>query len=648
MCGFAGFIDLKAETSESDLRHHVQAMTQSLVHRGPDGFGLWTEAQTGVALGHRRLSIIDLSEHGQQPMVSHSGQYILSYNGEIYNFPELREELTIAGVGPFHGHSDTEIILEAIAEWGIDKALSKFIGMFALALWDRKSRRLILARDRVGIKPLYWGLTENLMIFGSELKALRAHHGWDVRVNQSALASYMRLGYLPAPYTIYENIQKLAPGHYLIFDLDNKKTREVHYWDPLQIAQQGVTTRDNFVATDQEAIQHLDELLRQSVKCRMIADVPLGAFLSGGIDSSTVAALMQMQSTQPIKTFSIGFEEEGYNEAQHAKLVAQHLKTDHTELYVTPEQSLNLIPKLPQLYDEPFADSSQIPTYLVSQLARQHVTVSLSGDGGDELFAGYNRYVMGPKLWQNFHRLPKMVRYALQKGINILPPTTWNRLGAAMPMAPNLLGDKLYKIHPLLSSLSSSQSFYQELISQWNTPEQLMPGTQEATTVLSQKDNATGLPTFLDRMQYWDLTTYLPGDILTKLDRASMAVSLEARVPLLDHRVVEFAWQLPQNMKIRDGKGKWLLRQVLDRYVPASLIDRPKMGFGVPIDTWLRGPLRDWAEDLLDENRLKQEGFFNPQPIREKWQQHLSNKQNWQHPLWTVLMFQAWKREWLG
>lgn len=647
MCGLTGFIDLLAQTSELDLKQRVQAMAHSLAHRGPDGYGVWTDAQTGVAFGHRRLSIIDLSKHGQQPMVSHSGQYILSYNGEIYNFVELRQELETAGINSFNGHSDTEVILEAIARWGVEKALSKFVGMFALALWDRKNRKLVLARDRMGIKPLYWGMTENLMLFGSELKALRAHRGWEPRVNREALAAYTRLGYLPTPYTIYESIQKLEPGHYLSFDLDSKKIQKHCYWDALQVAQQGITTRDQFGLSDDEATQHLDELLREATKCRMISDVPLGAFLSGGIDSSTVVALMQAQSNQPIKTFSIGFEEKGYNEAQHAKQVAEHLKTDHTELYVTASQALDLVPSLPGMYDEPFADSSQIPTHLVSQLARQHVTVSLSGDGGDELFTGYNRYTLGPKLWQKFHQIPTAVRYALEKGINIFSPTTWNRLGTSIPMAPNLLGDKLYKLRPLLLALGSSQSFYRELVSQWDSTEMLMPGIQEAATVLNQDEGSTGLPTFVDRMQYWDLMTYLPDDILTKVDRASMAVSLEARVPLLDHRVAEFAWGLPQHMKIRDGKSKWLLRQVLDRYVPSSLIDRPKMGFGIPIESWLRGPLRDWAEELLDESRLKQEGYFNPAPIRDKWQQHLKGHQNWQRPLWVILMFQAWRQEWL-
>ncbi|MEN8236702.1 MAG: asparagine synthase (glutamine-hydrolyzing) [Pseudomonadota bacterium] len=643
MCGLTGFINPKSTTNnDAELRQRVHAMTTTIAHRGPDGHSYWVDAQNGVALGHRRLAIIDLSEHGRQPMLSHSGQYVLSYNGEIYNFQELRDQLLAKGAGPFHGHSDTEVILEAFAVWGIEKALSKFVGMFALALWDRKNQSLVLARDRLGIKPLYWGHVDNgLFLFGSELKALRVHPNCSPRVNKQALALMMRHGYVPAPYSIYQDIQHLAPGHMLHFDLKQQTAKISCYWNALQVAQDGINSRDNFSLSDAEATDQLEHLLKQAVKCRMISDVPLGAFLSGGIDSSAVVALMQTQSSQPTKTFSIGFAEAGYNEAHHAKEVARHLKTDHTELYVTPDQALDVIPKLAQMYDEPFADASQIPTHLVSQLARQHVTVSLSGDGGDELFAGYNRYLLANNIWSKVNALPSFARKSIAGTIGLLTPHTWNRIGCMLPFTPDLFGDKLHKFKPLLTK-PSEESLYLQLISQWHTNEDIVRHTGQIPSALESVD----MPTLMDRMQYWDLMTYLPSDILPKVDRASMAVSLEARVPLLDHRVVEFAWSLPQHMKIRGGKSKWLLRQVLDRYVPSSLIDRPKMGFGVPIDTWLKGPLRDWAEDLLDENHLIQEGIFNPALIREKWQQHLKGSQNWQYPLWVVLMFQAWRREW--
>jgi len=653
MCGIAGLLS----QSRTDLDATVAQMVASIRYRGPDDSGVWTDPSAGVGLGHARLSILDLSPEGHQPMSSRTGRYVLSYNGEVYNFAELRSELETCGAA-FRGHSDTEIILAAFEAWGIDKSLRRFVGMFAFAIWDRHERRLYLVRDRLGIKPLYFGWVGRSFVFASELKAIRSLREFDSPVDRGALALFTRLAYVPAPHSIYRDLYKLMPGCLFSIGLDQVVSRKnfsaspddsaaswrpVRYWSAKQAAEEG--TSRPLVASESDALEQLEVLLRQAVKLRMVADVPLGAFLSGGVDSSLVTALMQAQSATPVRTFTIGFHEAEYNEADHAKQVAAHLGTDHTELYVAPEQARAVIPRLPNLYDEPFGDSSQIPTFLVSELARRHVTVALSGDGGDELFAGYNRYFLGRRLWSRIGWLPKSFRYGMAKGIRAFSPESLSTIFHALRFfVPSMQspGDKLHKLADILA-VKDPDTMYLGLVSQWKDPAQVVREGLEPLITLTDRGQWAGLDDFTLRMMFLDLVTYLPDDILTKVDRASMGVSLEARVPLLDHRLVEFAWRLPLSMKIRrEGEGKWLLRRVLDRYVPAPLIERPKMGFGVPIDQWLRGPLREWAEELLDEHRLRQEGYFSPEPIRQKWEEHLSGRRNWQYPLWNVLMFQAW------
>ncbi len=590
---------------------------------------------------------------GHQPMLSASGRYVVAYNGEIYNFHHLQKELEQQGF-QFHGHSDTEALLAAVEAWGVERALRRFVGMFAFALWDRRERTLYLARDRLGEKPLYYGWQGKSFLFASELKALRQHPGWMGEINRDALALYMRHNYVPAPWSIYQGIYKLVPGTLLKIPADcspGHLPNPEPYWSAIEIVERGIA--DPFMGNAGEAVDALESLLRETLADKMISDVPLGAFLSGGYDSTLVVALMQSLSAQPVKTFSIGFHEEGYNEAHHAKAVAGHLGTDHTELYVTPEEAMAVIPRLPHLYDEPFADSSQIPTFLVSQLARQQVTVSLSGDGGDELFGGYNRYAQGRQIVDRLQRLPGPARLLVARGLRMLPPSAWNRvfqvLGPVLPrrLRVPLPGDKLHKLAGVLGR-GGDRALYKGLVSHWNEPEKVVLGGRELPTALTDPKRQARLDDFTDYMMFTDLVSYLPDDILVKVDRAAMGVSLETRVPLLDHRVVEFAWRLPRRLKVRDGQGKWILRQVLYRYVPREIMDRPKMGFGVPIDHWLRGPLRDWADSLLDEGRLRREGWFDPAPIRRKWQEHLSGERNWAYHLWDVLMFQAWLEAWSG
>lgn len=618
-----------------------RAMADSLYTRGPDDSGVWCDAAAGIALGFRRLSIIDLSPLGHQPMISASGRYVLTYNGEVYNFQELRAELEAGGV-TFRGHSDSEVILEGFAHWGLETTVRRMIGMFALALWDREARELHLLRDRLGIKPLYWGRQGDLFLFGSELKAFQQHPGFAARIDRDALASYLRFAYVPTPHAIYRGVCKLQPGTILTL-AEGREPSERTYWSMAEVVCRG--RAEPLDLGDEEALDQLDLLVRDAVGRRMVADVPLGAFLSGGIDSSSVVAAMQAQINRPVRSFSIGFHEADFDEAVHAKAVARHLDTDHTELYVEPEHARAVIPKLPRIYDEPFADSSQIPTFLVSELARRHVTVSLSGDGGDELFAGYNRYVLASQIWGRIGWAPAGLRCGLARSLRLLSPAVWNQLFGLVPEArrPAQAGDKVHKLSRVLEG--GPDDLYRQLVSQWDEPERLVPGAREHKGPLFNGQAESLLPDRLGRMQYLDSITYLPDDILTKVDRASMAVSLEARVPLLDHRIVEFVWRLPERFKMRNGQSKWLLRQLLYRYVPRKLIDRPKMGFGVPIDAWLRGPLRDWAEALLDERRLRDEGFLEPRQIRQRWDEHRTGTRNWHYPLWTVLMFQAWLEE---
>jgi asparagine synthase (glutamine-hydrolysing) len=644
MCGITGFLDPTTQTNSDSLQAIVECMTRTIRHRGPDDNGSWVDAGAGVALGHQRLAILDLSPEGHQPMVSANGRYVLVFNGEIYNFLELKQKLEQLGHS-FRGHSDTEVMLTSFCQWGLQSAIQKFNGMFAFALWDRQEGVLHLGRDRLGEKPLYYGWLGQTLVFGSELKALAAHPQFQPEIDRDALTSFLRLKYIPAPYSIYKGIYKLLPGTTLSWQGEADHPLPQSYWSIKAVAEFGIA--EPFIGSEQDAITLLDSLLRDAVGLRMAADVPLGAFLSGGIDSSTVVALMQAQSSQAIKTFTIGFQEDNYNEAQYAKAVAQHLGTAHTELYVTPEEALATIPKLPTLYDEPFADVSQIPTFLVSQLAKQYVTVSLSGDGGDELFGGYGRYLRGQSLWQTVSWIPAKIRQTAAQALTSLEPQTWGQSSNDGRLAsltrPKLinLGYKLNRVSEVLRA-ETPENLYMELDSDWQEPSAVVIGGKEPQTIFSTQQHWAALPDFTQWMMYLDTETYLPDDILVKFDRASMGVSLEGRIPLLDHRVVEFAWQLPHSMKIRQSQGKWLLRQVLYRYIPPHLIDRPKMGFGVPIGDWLRGPLRDWAETLLDEGRLKQEGFFNPQPIRQRWTEHLSGVRNWQYSLWNILMFQAW------
>jgi len=643
MCGIAGVWAAKGGNSEA-LSASVRRMTDALRYRGPDDEGYFQDETAGLALGHRRLSIIDLSQEGHQPMTSPDGRYVISYNGEVYNFQELRRELEALGFR-FRGHSDTEVMLAAFQAWGVEPAVKRFVGMFALAVWDRQSRELLLIRDRLGIKPLYYGWLRGVFLFGSELKALRAYPGFHAEVDRDALCLYLRHNYIPAPRSIYKGIYKLLPGHILTVPqaAAGETGVRIHaYWSVRQAAEAGMRNRFN---SDGEALQALEETLRQAIGCRMIADVPLGAFLSGGVDSSTVVALMQAQSRRPVKTFSIGFREPKYDEAAHARRVAEHLGTDHTELYVTPEEAMAVIPSLPAMFDEPFADSSQIPTFLVSQLARRAVTVSLSGDGGDELFAGYDRYFHAMNIWRKIARLPLPARRALGGVLQHSPVAILAVLGAPLRLLSGrgreLSADRLQKLGSMLAS-NSPQALYRELLSHWRQPDRVVLDGHEPDYFLSDESNWGISAEPVESMCFADMNSYLPDDILTKVDRASMAVSLEARVPVLDHRVVELAWRVPMHMKIRGNVSKWLLRQVLYKYVPVSLIERPKMGFGVPIDEWLRGPLRDWAESLLAPERLRREGFFDPQPIQVKWQEHLSGKRRWHYYLWDVLMFQAW------
>ena len=649
MCGLTGF--WRSESSP-ELRSAIESMTDTLFHRGPDAGGVWLDEGAGLALGHRRLSIIELSEEGAQPMASACGRYILAYNGEVYNHLELREELLRNGkVMVWRGHSDTETLLACFVFWGVKETLRKVAGMFAFALWDKAERLLTLARDRFGEKPLYYGWagkgSNQAFVFGSELKSLRAYPGFDNPVNRSALGLYFQFCTVPAPYSIYEEIFKVMPGTMLTLRAGVSVTKDVNpetYWCLTDAVRNGLA---NQIVDEKEAVSKLEYALRNAVALQAVADVPLGAFLSGGVDSSTIAALMQTQSARPVQTFTIGFDEAGFDESPYALAVARHLGTEHYELRVSADDVRSVIPLLPHLYDEPFADSSQIPTYLVCKAAKSSVTVALSGDAGDELFGGYNRYLWGKRIWNRIAWLPPQLRQLLGAGIQGFSVEQWDTLGRTLPGGIQIsrLGDKAHKMAYRMKAVKSLDDLYRSLVTVW--PNKINP-VKNAAALPTQLDKTALVTAFSEaehRMMLWDSLTYLPDDILTKVDRAAMGVSLETRAPFLDHRVAELAWELPLNMKIRGGTGKWVLRQLLYKYVPRELIERPKAGFAIPVGQWLRGPLRNWAEALLDEKRLKAEGYLDPVPVLETWRQHLSGRHDWTDRLWAVLMFQAWLEE---
>lgn len=656
MCGIAGFWDGTHQFRADDAAAVLRVMTRAIRHRGPDDEGYFQDPAAGIALGHRRLSVIDLSPEGHQPMASSSGRFVMVFNGEVYNHRQLRQELAKTGAA-FRGHSDTEAMLAAIEQWGLDGALQRFIGMFAFALWDRRERSLSLVRDRLGIKPLYYGWVGQRFVFASELKAVTAMPGFDNTIDRDALCLLLRHNYIAAPHSIYRGLRKLEPGKVLTLaagdmpgapiDDSTLAARTRAFWSARDVAIAGMADRVHL--PDAEAADALDRLLRDAVSLRMEADVPLGAFLSGGIDSSLVVALMQAQSARPVQTFSIGFREKGYDEAVHARAVARHLNTEHHELYVTAQDALDVVPKLPGMFDEPFSDSSQIPTFLVSQMARRNVTVSLSGDGGDELFGGYRRYFAGRKIERALGGMPLALQRGAARSLSRHPGFYESMLAGANACLPSRLKMRRprAKVAVLARMLQagSQDERYRLMMSHNRHPLEVVLQASEPALAIGNPVNAMRAGGIIERMMYNDLVTYLPGDILAKVDRASMAVSLEARVPLLDHRVVEFSWRVPIEQKVRSGKGKWLLRQVLYRYVPRRLMERPKQGFGVPIDAWLRGPLRDWAETLLDERRLRQEGYFEPGHVRQLLDSHLSGSANEGARLWDVLMFQSWLAE---
>jgi asparagine synthase (glutamine-hydrolysing) len=644
MCGIGGLWE-QGSTSQETLVARVTRMARAISHRGPDYAGVWSNAGSGLALGHRRLSIVDLSPAGHQPMTSASGRYVIAYNGEIYNHRQLRADVEARGAADWRGHSDTEVLLAAIEAWGLQGALERAVGMFAIALWDRKEQCLQLARDRIGEKPLYYGNVDGKFVFASELKAIRAIAPAPP-LDRSALLLYLRLAYVPAPYCIYHGLRKVEPGSIVTVRKAGAQVETRRYWSALEVAQRAHAAADHSSeGNDAEQIEALDRLLRQSIRDQMVADVPVGAFLSGGIDSSTITALMQAQSSSRVHSYSIGFAESEYDEAPHARRVAQHLGTDHTELYVTPQEAQAVIPRLPTIYDEPFADSSQIPTFLLCQLARRSVTVALSGDAGDELFGGYRRYTFAQQIWQRIGLLPQPLRAAGASLITTLGPRLIGALAApARALMPNRVPRNIAGMGMKAAAvlrLGSIDEVYMRLVSQWHDPAQLVPGAAAPDWVEAALRTAPGSD--IERMMFADLVSYLPDDVLVKVDRAAMANSLETRVPLLDHRVVEFALGVPLSQKLRNGSGKWLLRQVLARYVPPALFERPKMGFGVPIDHWLRGSLKGWSDDLLDPVALRDHGL-EPAPIMQAWREHRSGQRDWQYPLWTVLMLQAWLR----
>ncbi|MBT06342.1 MAG: asparagine synthase (glutamine-hydrolyzing) [Rhodospirillaceae bacterium] len=648
MCGIAGSFRLMDHGSSSDAIAELRSAVRALTHRGPDDSGEWSDQRAGISLGHRRLSVVDLSHRGHQPMISRDGRFVLSYNGEVYNAPSLKGSLSQMGI-TFKSRSDTEVLVEAISNWGLRKTLTALNGMFALAVWDRKDRCLHLARDRFGQKPIYYAWAGKSLVFGSELAAIKEFRNFPANINRDAISLLLRHSSVPAPHTIYLDCWKLVPGAILSVDYETLRSHSVpqpkFYWSAKECAEQNLG--NPLKTNDPELSKQLDAVLQGAVADCMLSDAPLGAFLSGGIDSSTIVALMQKCSSRPVKTFSIGFSEASYNEADAAASIAQHLGTEHTELYVTPSEAQAVIPKLPTMYSEPFADSSQIPTYIVSNLAREKVTVALSGDGGDELFGGYNRYVWSRNMGKIIGNTPLRLRQNISKAICSIPSQRWDTFFMRVsPFIPQSLrqaqyGEKIHKLAGIMNA-KDKEDIYWKLISQWQNPHNALLKSTEPATLLSERHNWSSISNFQHQMMLMDTVTYLPDDILVKLDRASMSVGLEARVPFLDHRVFEFSWRLPIETKIYKNSGKRILKQVLAKYIPRHLFERPKMGFGVPIGDWLRRDLRSWAEDLLSEHDLKRGGFFEAGTVRRLWLDHLKENRNHQHRLWPVLMFQAW------
>ncbi len=647
MCGITGFWNGKG-IALGEAHELLGDMCHRMELRGPDDEGIWAEPTLGVGMGFRRLAIVDLTPLGHQPMRSESERFTITFNGEIYNAPEIREELLKTG-HTFRGHSDTEVMLAAMEEWGVRRATERFNGMFAYAVWDAKERRLTLGRDHVGIKPLYYGWVGSSFVYSSEIKPLHAYpefRKYGTELDAESVQDFLIYGYIPAPNAIFKALHKLPPGHILELNAATERANPVPFWSLRDVVNTG--RRSMFRGSEREAVSALESLLSSSVKMQMLSDVPLGAFLSGGIDSSTVVALMQAQSSKPVKTFTIGFKEAKYNEADAAAIVAKHLGTDHTELIVTPQESQSVIKLLPDMYDEPFADASQIPTFLVSRLARQSVTVSLSGDGGDELFGGYQRYLFSQKLWGYIGKLPFGVRRSIHNWIVKQDVATLDRRFKPFSSLGKLsgkegpIGHKLKKLAPFLIVKAPEDFAY--ATAKVQRADDLLRGFHEPArgTEIGDVDVAN----FIERMMVYDTLSYLHDDILTKVDRASMGVSLESRVPILDHRIVEFAWTLPFHLKVRDGRGKWILRQVFQKHLPAELLERPKSGFAIPVGAWLRTDLRDWAEDLLDSDHLASEGLFDAALVRRRWDEHLTGTYNWDSALWKVLMLQAWRARW--
>lgn len=626
MCGLSGYFNQQKDYASSvSPEVCLKEMNLHIQHRGPDDFGTWYDFESGIGLAHARLAIMELSDLGHQPMSSHCNRFVIAFNGEIYNHLEIRKMLGVLDESlSWRGNSDTETLLACFSAWGIEKTLKAVVGMFAIALWDKEDEVLTLARDRLGEKPLYWGWCGETLLFGSELKSLKSHPSFNAEIDRGSLALLLRHNYIPAPHCIYKGIEKLCAGQFVQIKNNQRRSNVTPktYWSINSVVEAGLT--QPFSGDDKECVDLLEKTIGEAVSSQMLSDVPLGAFLSGGVDSSTIVSLMARQSTVPVRTFSIGFDEPGYNEAVYAKEVAQHLGTQHSELYVTAQDALNLIPRLPEIYCEPFADSSQLPTFLVSKMAKQHVTVALSGDGGDELFGGYNPYQFAPKVWSKMKFIPLPVRQLLNKVIS----------GQVLP-------DKLNKLLIVLPA-KDREVFYSMLISHWQEPEQIVKGSKPLSTLINKPERWPKVDNFEHWMMAMDVGQYMPDDILVKVDRAAMANSLETRVPLLDHRVVELAWQLPLNMKIRNGVGKWALREVLYRHVPREIIERPKKGFSIPLAQWLRGPLREWAEELLQKRRLESEGYFIVSPVRNAWEEHLDGKKDNARKLWSILMFQAW------